>query len=385
MKKQITQPLFPLKVALVHDFLREYGGAERVIEALHEIFPTAPLYTAFVDKNAMGSQWQRFKNWDIRQSWAASIPWIHAIYSPLRVFSNKFFESCTFAEYDVVISSTNMYMAKAIRTQAPTKHYCYCHTPPRSLYGYSTMTDWKKNPLMRIAGELINHYMRIIDYQTAQNPDVFIANSKEVQRRITKFYRRDSQVIYPPITIPPTPPPSAEQASSAQTPSAQKENFYLFVGRLAASKHVDLVIKTCTQLGLPLKIVGSGRALPYLQSLAGNTVEFLGSVSDETLCDLYARAKTLIYPAEDEDFGMVPLEAMAYGTPVIVHHSGGFLETVVDGKTGIFFTEFTVEALEKAIRQAERVEWDAEALYRHAKRFSKERFKREILSLIFQQ
>jgi len=203
---------------------------------------------------------------------------------------------------------------------------------------------------------------------------VFIANSKEVQRRITKFYRRESQVIYPPIMIPTTPPSSV-----------QKENFYLFVGRLAASKHIDLVIKTCTQFGLSLKIVGSGKALPYLQSLAGNTVEFLGSISDDALHDLYARAKTLIYPAEDEDFGMVPLEAMAYGTPVIVHHSGGFLETVVEGKTGIFFEEFTVEALKKAIHQADRIEWDSEALYRHAKRFSKERFKKEILSLILHQ
>ena len=375
MPQSVSPPsLSPLKVALVHDFLREYGGAERVIETLHEIFPTAPLYTAFVDKKAMGSQWQRFVNWDIRQSWAAKIPGVNIMYSPLRIFSNKFFESFNFAEYDVVISSTNMYMAKAIRTQAPTKHYCYCHTPPRSLYGYSTMTDWKKNPIVRMAGEVINHYMRIIDYQTAQNPDVFIANSKEVQRRITKFYRRESQVIYPPIMIPTTPPSSV-----------QKENFYLFVGRLAASKHIDLVIKTCTQFGLSLKIVGSGKALPYLQSLAGNTVEFLGSISDDALHDLYARAKTLIYPAEDEDFGMVPLEAMAYGTPVIVHHSGGFLETVVEGKTGIFFEEFTVEALKKAIHQADRIEWDSEALYRHAKRFSKERFKKEILSLILHQ
>ncbi len=374
MKKQTTPSLSPLKVALVHDFLREYGGAERVIEALHDIFPTAPLYTAFVDKEALGSQWQRFANWDIRQSWAAKIPAINTIYSPLRVLSHHFFESFNFDEYDVVISSTNTYMAKAIYTQAPTKHYSYCHTPPRSLYGYSTMTDWKKNPVVRMIGELINHYMRIIDYQTAQNPDVFIANSKEVQKRITKFYRRESQVIYPPITVPLSSPSSA-----------QKENFYLFVGRLAVSKHVDLVIKTCTQLGLPLKVIGSGKALPYLQSLAGNTVEFLGSVSDDTLYNLYARAKTLIYPAEDEDFGMVPLEAMAYGTPVIVHHSGGFLETVVEGKTGIFFEEFTIEALGEAIWQAERVEWDSEALYRHAKRFSKERFKKEILSLILKK
>jgi glycosyltransferase involved in cell wall biosynthesis len=153
-------------------------------------------------------------------------------------------------------------------------------------------------------------------------------------------------------------------------------------GRLAASKHVDLVIQTCSELKLPLKVVGSGKALPYLQSLAGTTVEFLGSVSDEELRDLYARAKALIYPAEDEDFGMVPIEAMAFGTPVIVHHSGGFLETVVEGKTGIFFEEFSSRALGEAIKKLDKTQWDAEALYRHAKRFSKERFKTEILALL---
>lgn len=359
-----------MKVALVHDYLREYGGAERVVEALHTLFPDAPVYTAFVDRSAMGKQWSRFEDWDIRESWAANIPFITKLYSPLRVLSDKFFQSFDLSSYDVVISSTNMYMAKAVRTTSPTQHYCYCHTPPRSLYGYTTMTDWKKNPVVRVVGELINHYMRIVDYKTAQNPNMFIANSKEVQKRIEKFYRRDSVVIYPPIFVPSAPP------------SKKKEEFYLYAGRLAASKHVDLVIQTCTKLKLPLKVVGSGKSLEYLQSIAGETVEFLGSVSDEQLHDLYARAKTLIYPAEDEDFGMVPIEAMAYGTPVVVHHSGGFLETVVEGKTGIFFKDFSVDALEEAIKKAQKIDWDAQALYRHAQRFSIERFQKEIWKLI---
>jgi len=359
-----------MKVALVHDYFREYGGAERVVETLHEMFPDAPVYTAFIDKTALGIHWQRFQDWDIRQSWARYIPGIRYLYSPLRVLADTFFSSFDLSSYDIVISSTNMYMAKAVRMYPPTKHFCYCHTPPRSLYGYTTMTNWKKNPLVRIGGELINHYMRIVDFKTAQHPDLFIANSQEVQRRIQKFYRRDSVVIYPPIDVP------------ATLPKTKKEEFYLYVGRLAASKHVDLVVKTCSQLKKRLLVVGSGKGLEDLKNIAGPSVEFLGSVSDEKLHDLYARAKLLIYPAEDEDFGMIPVEAMAYGTPVIVHRSGGFLESVIEGKTGIFIDKLTEDALEKAIERAEKIHWDQNTLYAHAKKFSKDRFKKEMHTLI---
>ena len=220
-----------LRIALVHDFLHEYGGAERVVEALHTMFPQAPLYTAFVDAKSMGKQWKRFQDWDIRTTWASRIPFITKLYSPLRAFADKFFGSFDLSEYDIVLSSTNMYMAKSVHTSPKTIHVCYCHTPPRSLYGYTTMTEWKKNPIIRVCGELVNHYMRVIDFQTAQNPTQFVANSKEVQKRITKFYRRDSVVIYPPIQVPKI------------LDGVQKENFCLFVGRLAASKHVDVVVR----------------------------------------------------------------------------------------------------------------------------------------------
>lgn len=359
-----------LRIALIHDYLREYGGAERVVEALHEMFPTAPLYTAFVDKEAMGAQWKRFEGWDIQESWAAKIPGIKLLYSPLRIFADKFFQSFDLSSYDIVISSTNMYMAKSVRTAKNTKHFCYCHTPPRSLYGYTTMTDWKKNPFIRVVGELVNHYMRLVDFKTAQNPTQFIANSKEVQKRITKFYRRDSVVVYPPIVVPTTPPQDG------------KEDFCLYVGRLAASKHVDLVIKTCTTMKQKLFVVGSGKLPPYLRSIAGESVSFLGSVSDEVLNRLYAKAKVVIYPTEDEDFGMIPVEAMAHGTPVIVHRSGGFLESVVDGKTGIFIDDFSEKTLQTAIRTYEETHWDHAAIYRHAKRFSKERFQKEMMETI---
>jgi len=370
MNTHINSPLSTRKIAITHDFLREYGGAERVVEALHAMFPRAPLYTAFVDKQAMGKQWHRFADWEIRTTWASRIPFITKLYSPLRVLADKFFESLDLSEYDVVISSTNMYMAKGVRIAPHAIHVCYCHTPPRSLYGYTTMTNWKKNPIVRVFGELLNHYMRIVDFKTAQLPTQFVANSKEVQKRITKFYRRDSVVIYPPIQVPKI------------LRDVQKDNFCLFVGRLAASKHVDVVVRACTTMNMPLKIVGSGNPLEYLKSIAGPSVEFLGSVSDDVLNDLYAKAKMVIYPAEDEDFGMIPVEAMAYGTPVIVHRSGGFLESVVEGKTGLFIDDFSDATMIKAITLCANMKWDAQALHRHAQRFSVERFEKEIAALI---
>lgn len=359
-----------LKIAITHDFLREYGGAERVVEALHSMFPHAPLYTAFVDKQAMGKQWHRFANWDIHTTWASRIPFITKLYSPLRALADKFFASLDLSSYDVVISSTNMYMAKGVRISPRAVHICYCHTPPRSLYGYTTMTNWKKNPVVRVLGEVLNHYMRIIDFKTAQLPTQFVANSKEVQKRIAKFYRRDSVVIYPPIQVPKI------------LQDVQKEKYCLFVGRLAASKNVDVVVRACTTMNMPLKIVGSGKPLEYLQSIAGPSVEFMGSVSDDELHELYAKAKMVIYPAEDEDFGMIPVEAMAYGTPVIVHRSGGFLESVVEGKTGLFIDDFSVATMIQAITLCAKTTWNAQALHRHAQRFSAERFEKEMHALL---
>ncbi|MDQ5951465.1 MAG: hypothetical protein QG639_746, partial [Patescibacteria group bacterium] len=190
-----------MKVALVHDYLREYGGAERVLESLHQLFPDAPVYTAFVDENALGIHWQKFKDWNIKQTWISDIPFHKIAYSPLRLFAPAAFKDLDLSSFDVVISSSNAYFAKAV--QVPNgKHICYCHTPARSLYGYSTMSDWRSNPITRIGGSLINHYLRMVDFEVAQKVDTFIANSEETQQRITKFYRRNSTVVYPPVNVP---------------------------------------------------------------------------------------------------------------------------------------------------------------------------------------
>lgn len=362
-----------MKTAIVHDYLREYGGAERVVEALHKIYPDAPVYVAFTDPKVAGIHWQKFSDWQIYQSWLTKIPGYKKLFSPLRIFAPNYFKSFDLSEYDLVISSSNAYFAKAVKVPNGV-HICYCHTPARSLYGYTTMTNWQQNPLTKFVGTLINHYLRVVDFQVAGKVDYFIANSQETKRRIAKFYRRDAEVIYPPISVPGEPP--------ASQPKNQPRNYFLYVGRIAASKHVDLVVEVCTKLKLPLKVVGEGKGIGYLHSIAGPTIDFLGAVPDEKLAELYAGAEALLFPAEDEDFGMVPVEAMGHGTPVIAHRSGGPLESVIEGETGLFFDNFTVENFSQIIKDFQKIKFDENKIYQHAQKFSEARFAAEITDFV---
>jgi|SRR5579859_586708 len=362
--------LSKLKVALVHDYLRDYGGAERVLEALHETFPDAPVYVAFVDRRALGMQWQNFADWDIRESWLTEIPFYKKFFSPLRIFAPNYFAEFDFSNYDVVISSTNAYFAKAVRVPKTALHVCYCHTPSRSLYGYTTMTDWKKNGLTNLFGTLINHYLRVVDVKIAQHVQYFVANSHETADRIKKFYRRDSIIIYPPVEVPSVPP------------TDQKGEYFLYVNRLAFSKHPELAVQACTELKLPLKVVGTGKMLARLRGIAGPTIEFLGSVDDAELHELYAGAKALLYPVEDEDFGIVPIEAMGHGVPVIAHRSGGPKETIIENKTGIFFDDLTRAGLIAAIHKFEKQKFNRQKIYEHATQFNKKHFEEKIRQFI---
>lgn len=357
------------KIALVHDYLCEFGGAERVLIALHDLFPEAPVYTAFVNRRAMGKHWQLFADWDIRTTWMARLPGITKLFSPLRFLADTAFADLDLSEFDIVISSSNAYMAKAV--QVPNgKHFCYCHTPPRALYGYSTKSNWRQRWWTRWGGEILNHYMRMVDYRVAQQVDQFIANSKETQRRIEKFYRRDSVVVYPPVQVP------------AAVPSSTKRDYYLYVNRLALAKHPELAVQAATQLKLPLKVAGTGPMLEQLKLMAGPTVEFLGSVTDQALGELYAGAKALLYPVEDEDFGIVPVEAMGYGVPVIAHNSGGPRETIVDGETGVLFDELTATGLQAAIQIAQKQQFSVKKLHDRAQQFSAEKFASRIKKII---
>lgn len=367
-----------MKIAIVHDYLREYGGAERVLEALHQAYPQAPVYVGFFDRKSLGDHASRFADWDIRQTWIAKLPFYKKLYSPYRIFAPKAFASLNLSAYDVVISSSNAYFAKNIRIPLG-KHLCYCHTPPRALYGYSTMSDWKANPLTRIIGTVMNHFLRIIDYESAQKVDTFIANSAETARRIKKFYRRDSMVINPPVAM-----VDFAMHDRASLKSSADRTYYLYVNRLALAKHPEIAIQVCTQLKKPLKVVGDGKMLPKLKEMAGDSIEFLGPVADDQLRKLYAGALALIYPVEDEDFGIVPIEAMAFGTPVIAHRSGGPMETIVEGKTGLFVDELSVEAFSTAVRQLEkqRSHFSAETICTTATKYSLENFQQKIEQLV---
>ena len=377
-----------MNVALVHDYLREYGGAERVLEALHEIFPEAPVYTAYVNLDLMGENGKRFKDWDIRPSWFQKFPFANILLSPFRIFGPMMFESFDLSEYDLVISSSSAtHLAKSVITKPETLHISYIHTPPRFLYGYTTSFNYKKHWWTRLGGEIINHFMRIYDFEVSQRPDILVANSKNVQERIKKFYRRESVVVYPPVDTLSFPRKLASSPTSRSGRESinKKDKYLLVLSRLVRGKGVEVVVEVCKKLGLPLKVAGSGPEMDNLKSMAGKDMEFLGWVSDEERIKLLQNAKALIVASEDEDFGITSIEAQAAETPVIAPASGGFLETVVDGKTGILYGGpgmVTVEALMDALQKFDEKQFKSEDLRKNAEKFSKERFKKEILELV---
>ncbi len=374
-----------MKVALVHDFLAEYGGAERVVEALHQLFPSAPLYVAFSDLDSFGSKKATFSKWDIRSTWLQHFPGVASLRSPLRLFAPSAFRSLDLSEYDVVISSSNAYHAKSVRVPNG-KHVCYCHTPPRSLYGFDAASSWKKNPFIRLGGQIINHFLRQTDFAAAQKPDVIVVNSRTVAKRVKKYWRRDSVIIYPPVAL-------VDRAASLPLIPAKDRSYYLFVNRLNFAKHPELAVQACLELGLPLKIVGSGPMSAELQTLVKNAsarastapeIEFLGAVSDDQLMFLYAHARAVLYPVIDEDFGIVPIEAMAFGTPVLAHKSGGPTETIVAGETGLFFNRLNLSSLKQVILDSQAISWRSTQIRKHSAIYSQKNFQDQILSLVKQ-
>lgn len=366
---------------MVHDYLKEYGGAERVVEALHEIFPEAPIYTAYLDLKGLGPHAERLKHWDIRTSWLQKVPGAGRLLSPLRIIAPNIFEGFDLSEYDVVISSCNIYFSKAVKVGPKALHISYIHTPPRYLYGYATSFNYKKSWWKKIGAELANHYLRIVDFETSQNPDILVANSENVAERIKKFYRREAVVVYPPVEV------DKIRVQGKNT----KSDDYLSLSRLWKGKGVDTIVEACGRLGLSLKVVGAGPELKYLKTLAVSykspATEFLGHVSDEERWKLYAGAKALIVAAEDEDFGITAVEAQACGIPVVALRSGGYLETVVDKKTGEFFEkgdsdQETVDNLVKVLEMFNPQKYKAEDCIKQSDKFFQQSFKEGILELI---
>jgi len=366
-----------MKIALVHDQLCEFGGSERVLVALKEVFPEADIFTLVYDPKKLGPHRKLTEKWTIKTSWFDKIPILRNLYSPFRFLTPFIWEKFDFSKYDLVISSSGSWMSKGIKTKKPTIHISYIHHPPRYLYGYETAIEWKKYLPIKIYAYVINHFLRIWDYYSSQQPNYLIANSKETQKRIKKFYRRNSYVIYPPVDIP----------KKLQVTSYKLHNYYLTVSRLAKAKHIDILIKAANKIGFNLKIIGTGRDEKYLKSIAGKTVEFLGNLPDEKLKEIYPLAKAFLFASRDEEFGIAPVEAMGYGLPVIAYNSGAIPEYIKETVNGFLFNELSAESLIKKIKKFENLDKNKilkmkKQARKTAKKFTKENFKKNILSFI---
>jgi glycosyltransferase involved in cell wall biosynthesis len=364
-----------MKVALVHDYLKEYGGAERVLQALHEIWPEAPIYTAFCLKNSAAGK--EFSDAKIVESWLAPLIKHKNLYSPLRFLAPSVWKSFNFKNYDLVITSASWYITRGFRVGPKTKVICYCHTPPRYLYGYPTSIEWQRYWPVRVYATIINHFLRLYDYRSAQRVDHFIANSENVAKRIKKFYRRGSTVVYPPIEV--------EKIIKA-TEGLKPKNYYLIVSRVVGAKGIEMAVKAAQKAKVPLKIIGEPAGLHWLggrlEKLKSQGVDFLGRVPDRDLYRYFGECKAFLALATNEDFGMTLVEAQAAGRPVIAFRGGGYLESVIEGKTGVFFDEATVGALVKELKQFKSSKFKAGDCQKQARKFSKERFKKEMLAFI---
>jgi glycosyltransferase involved in cell wall biosynthesis len=342
-----------MKVAIVHDFLLQMGGAEKVVETLHLMFPEAPIYTSAFDSDAMPPY---YRTWDIRTSFLQRLPLksrLHRACLPLYPLA---FESFDLSEYDLVISSCSAF-AKGVNTLPKTRHICYTHTPMRYVWmPHSYLKSERTLHLSRLPLMPILSYLRLWDAEVSRRVDTYIANSSVVEQRIAKFYGRKSHVVFPPV--------DTERFAISST----VDDYYILVSRFVPYKRLDLAVQACTRLNRRLKVVGAGRHVKTLQEAAGPTVEFVGRLDDVELPGILARARAYLMPGE-EDFGIAPVEANACGRPVIAYAAGGALDSQVDGVTGVLFSEQSVDGLCAAILRAESISFDPAVIRDHARRF----------------
>lgn len=375
-----------MKIALVHDQLHEFGGAERVFLEFKKIFPNADVFTAYYTLSQLDKFAPDWKSWKIRASWAQKIPFISRLASPLRFLDPWIWESFDFAGYDLVISSSGGHMCKGIITRPETIHISYVHHQPRYLYYYQTAMNWQKYLPIKIYGHFINHFLRLWDYVGSQRPDYLVANSEETRARINKFYRRDATVINPPIEIP-SKLQIASSLPAGRQDKLQDKPYYVTVSRLVGSKHIDLMIEASKKGNFKLKIGGTGKDEEYLKSNSNENVEFLGRIDDSEFDELYAQAKGFLFATVDEEFGMVAVEAMARNLPVIAYPSGGVKEIVKDGVNGFFYDKLTVDSMCKAIAKLEAlsekefIEMKKNAR-KESEKYSSQEFKKKVLGLV---
>jgi glycosyltransferase involved in cell wall biosynthesis len=357
-----------MRVAFVHEYLNQFGGAERTLAVLAEMFPTAPIYTLLYDEQATRGL---FKNRLIQTSFLQKFPGAvrhHEWYPMLMPLAIEQFD---FSAFDVVISVSASF-AKGIVTKPQARHVCYCLTPPRFLWDNSQQfgKDFGFPPVIRFASQPLISYLRLWDHSASDRVDEFWRISDFVGERIQKYYGQPSTLLYPPV-----------DTLAFRLASSAPRDYYLMAGRLVSYKKFDVAIKAFNELELPLKIIGTGPEAGRLKRLAGPNIEFLGSVSDQELARRYQEARALIFPQE-EDFGIVPLEAMASGRPVIAYRGGGARETVVEGKTGIFFDTQTPEAIIDAVQRFSEQKFSPKICRARAEEFSVDKFKKNVFKYL---
>lgn len=356
-----------MKLAIVHDFLNQYGGAERVVEALHEVFPDAPIYTSiYLSKNMPDS----FKCMDIRTSFMQKFPLLKKHFKKYLILYPKAIESFNLKAYDIILSSSSAF-AKGIKKKEIC-HICYCYTPARFIWNYKKYIQKENfNRIILMLLPYILKQLRNWDLKTNEGVDYFVAISSYIQKRIKRCYGRSSDVIYPPVNT---------QKGRIINKIA---DYYLVVSRLNAYKRVDLAINAFNKLNLPLRIIGDGPYRKVLEKTAGPNITFLGKVNDAELTNHYSRCQAFIFPGE-EDFGIVPVEAQAFGRPVIAYAAGGALETIIEGITGIFFKEQSVESLITAVKRfiKKKESFNSIEIQKNTQRFDKEIFKQKIYAYV---
>lgn len=365
-----------LKVALVHDFLDQYGGAERVLEVLAEMFPEAPIFTLLYDKEKMRG---KFANKEIHTSYLQKFPKFWRKRKKwLLPFMPTAPETFNLRDFDLIISSSGAW-SKGIVTRLNTIHISYLHSPMRFVWDSSEEYLQEREGSKKIGfwARIVLNYIRIWDKAAADRPDYLISNSIHTQRRVKKYYGRESQVIYPPVNRQYDKNPDTTNYQLATT------NYFLVVSRLSAYKKIDKIIEAFNKLELPLLIVGAGAEEKKLKSIAGKSVSFMGFQNETDLQKIYAGARAFIFANED-DFGIAPVEAMSCGVPVLALRKGGVLETVIEGKTGEFFNSNEPEIIADSARRFIEKEnsYNREEIKQRAEEFSKERFIRKFNDLL---
>ncbi|HSX48034.1 MAG TPA: glycosyltransferase [Candidatus Nanoarchaeia archaeon] len=357
------------KVAIVHDWMVTPGGGERVVYELHKIWPEAPVYTSAYDPE----KFPEFKDADVRTTWLNGIGLARRKQQLFTIPRAWAFKGLDLSDYDIVISSCSA-ESKYVKVGLRTLHVCYCHTPIR--YYWSDYGWYRKhppfgwlNPLAKLVLPLLIPMLRRMDYNAAQKVHIFVANSNSVRERIRKYYDRHSEVIFPPV-------------DTAKFHVGQGEGeYYLVFGRQVAYKRLDLAVRAFNELGEKLVVGGGGEEINRQKPRAKANIRFMGRVPEGEVADLFAKAKALIWPQE-EDFGITAVEMMAAGRPVIAYAKGGAFDYVIDGVTGVLFHDQSAESLAEAVKKSQRIKWDRDVIRKHAEKYDNQVFAAKIKALV---